>query len=95
MAGNPRVFTNLTTAQLAALTVISVKEDRSLSWLVSKAITDHIDTVQPYEGDADEKVMARTSPANVAKLAKCEANKRWRYINACVQRLIDERNNAA
>lgn len=87
--GNPRVFTNLNADQYLALTRISIRDDRSISWLVSKAITDHIDAVEPYSGDADIKVMARTEPENVASV-KARGGTGWRWINAAVERMLND-----
>lgn len=86
--GNPRIHTNLTGKQLAALTKWCIRNDRSTSYAVSQAVTRFLGTVEPYEGEADYKVMSRTSEANATAL-KAYHGKAWRYVNACVQRLID------
>jgi hypothetical protein len=89
MPGNPRVFTNLTADQYLKLTRISIRDDRSISWLVSKAITDHIDAVEAYTGDATIKVMARTTPENIASV-KGLGGTGWRWINAAVDRMLSD-----
>lgn len=89
MTGSPRIFTNLIARQYASLTQWCIRNDRSMSYAVSRAITDHINDVEPYTGDADIKVMSRTSEAN-AQALRAYKGKSWRYVNACVQRLIDD-----
>lgn len=88
MTGSPRVFTNLNARQYASLTQWCIRNDRSMSYAVSRAITDHIDTVEPYTGDADIKVMARTTPENVSAV-KARGGTGWRVITACVVRLME------
>ncbi len=84
--GNPRIHTNLTDAQLIKLTAWCIRNDRSQSYAVSHAVTRFLDTVEPFQGDAPHKVMARTTPENVEAL-RAHRGDMWRYVNACVERL--------
>lgn len=85
-----RIFTNLTARQLADITKLSIREDRSISWLISRAVTLYIDDILPYEGSADFKVMARTTPENGEKIKQFPHGTQWRAVNAAVQKLLDE-----
>lgn len=89
MTGNPRVFTNLNARQYASLTQWCIRNDRSMSYAVSRAITNHIDDVEPYTGDADIKVMARTTPENVSAV-KAHGGTGWRVITAAVERMLSD-----
>lgn len=83
-----RIFTNLTTRQYADLTRWCTRNDRSISYAVSRAVTDHLGDVEPYRGDAGIKVMSRTTQAN-ATAVKARGGIAWRWINACVQEMLD------
>lgn len=84
-----RIFTNLNDEQLLKLTALSIRQDRSISWLISRAVTLHLDDVTPYEGDADHKVMSRTTPEN-AERVKAKGGTNWRWVNACVERMLND-----
>lgn len=89
MTGSPRIFTNLNARQYAELTKWCIRNDRSMSYAVSRAITDHINDVEPYTGEADIKVMARTTPENVSAV-KVRGGTGWRIINAAVERMLSD-----
>lgn len=85
-----RIFTNLNARQYAELTKWCVRNDRSMSYAISKAVTDHLsDVTEPYAGDADIKVMSRTTPEN-AVAVKERGGVGWRWVNAAVERLVSD-----
>lgn len=82
-----RIFTNLNAKQYAELTKWCVRNDRSMSYAISRAVSDHLIAVEaPYSGEADIKVMSRTAPENAAAV-KERGDIGWRWINAAVERL--------
>lgn len=90
MTGNPRIHTLLTREQYIKLTKLSIRDDRSEAYLVSRAIDKYADTVEkPYEGDASVKLQVRTAPENIERV-KARGGVTWRWINAAVEEMLKE-----
>lgn len=89
MANGIRVNCLMTPKQYSKLVKIGADHDRSLSWLIGNAITTYLGEVSPAANvKGTVKHMCRTSADN-AEAVKRLAPDGWRYVNACVQRLID------
>lgn len=84
-----RIYTKLNAQQYAELTKWCIRNDRSLSYVVSHAVTKYLPRVTPYAGDAGIKVMSRTTPENAAAV-KERGGTGWRWVNACVQELVND-----
>lgn len=86
-----RIFTNLTSDQFLSLTKIGIQDDRSMSWLVARAVSLYISKVRPFEGEANIKVMSRVPASSAKAVRDLPPGKQWRYVNAAVQELINAR----
>lgn len=90
MTGNPRIHTLLTREQYIRLTKRAIRDDRSESYLVSRAIERYLPTVtEPYKGEAIMKVQIRTAAENI-EAVKARGGTAWRWINAAVERMLSE-----
>lgn len=84
-----RVFTNLSITQYAQLTKWCIANDRSMSYAISKALTDHLSSVtSPYDGEANIKVMSRTTPENASAI-KERGGTGWRWTTAAIQEMLE------
>lgn len=91
-----RVYTLITPAQRAALNERAARADRSLAYMIARAIGQHIDLVQPSEittKEATEKVFTRVTPSeakHVKEIALSFDSHEWRIVNAAVTAFLSE-----
>jgi hypothetical protein len=96
-----RVYTLLTPGQKAELADLAIKQDRSSSYLIARAIDRFLPgiavtgAVKHTRATATEKVFARTSD-KVAESIKVKASRidchDWQIVNACVENFLELSN---
>lgn len=96
-----RVYTLLTPGQKAELASIAKKQDRSVAYLIARAIESKIDKITDdvcmiARDPATEKVFTRVAP-EVAGRVKASASRLqchdWQAVNASIQYFFPETRN--
>jgi hypothetical protein len=89
-----RVYTLLTPGQKLEIEALSERKDRSVSYLIARAIDDHIGdvgTTDKTKAVATKKVFTRTTVSAAvdvkerARLLECHD---WQVVNSCVERYL-------
>ncbi|QIG73327.1 hypothetical protein EVC03_019 [Rhizobium phage RHph_Y5A] len=91
-----RVYTLLTPGQKAELTALAAKLDRSVSYLIGRAIKDHIGGRARYSSaEATKKVFTRTDKETadrVKAVAAANSVHEWEVVNAAVETYLEAQN---
>lgn len=93
-----RVYTLLTPGQKAELVKLAATDDRSVSYLIARAIDefiDKVDAVRLTSDSATEKVFTRTTfdvALSVKDRAHMIACHDWQVVNECVENYLEKRN---
>lgn len=92
-----RVYTLLTPGQKAEIEELATKQDRSVSYLIARAIDQFVnelfsDAIKTTRPDAKEKVFTRTTVSaavNVKQRANLLECHDWQVVNAAVERYLE------
>jgi predicted DNA-binding protein len=94
-----RVYTLLTPGQKKELVALAAKQDRSVSYLIARAVKDHIGArgCGHTAAQATEKAFARTDRDTAdsvkdmaAKTGWCE----WQVVNAAIETYLETHSDA-
>jgi hypothetical protein len=91
-----RVYTLLTDDQKSRLSELAGLVDRSMSYLIARAIDEHVASATPSnktKDDAPNKLFTRTTVSaavNVKERATLTECHDWQIVNACVERYLQD-----